>query len=196
TVQAINGAQTNSDGSGNEVGTAQRISDILGVLAGENQVEFTITPSVAYDGLKIRFAPADGLLAATVLAQTRVFDAYFLQPAAGPVACDQPFDLLYGVTGSAGSILNPVEDPYNAIDGNPATFSKLHASVSAVDNRTHLTAIFPYVAPAGDSVHILVQDPGGLLDLALISEKFYVKTFNGTTDNGYLDLDQDLLRLN
>src|SRR3546814_758419 len=195
TVQPINGPQTNNNGSGNEVGTSQRVSDIVGVLAGENQVEFTITPSVAFDGLKIHFAPADGLLAADVLATTQVFDAHFLQPSAGPVACDQPFDLLDGVTGSIGSVLDPVENPYNSIDGNPATFATLNASLSAVDNRTHLTAIFPYTAPAGDSVHILIQDPGGLLDLALLSEKFYVKTFNGTTDNGYLDLDQNLLRL-
>src|SRR3546814_2274293 len=57
TVQPINGPQTNNNGSGNEVGTSQRVSDIVGVLAGENQVEFTITPSVAFDGLKIHFAP-------------------------------------------------------------------------------------------------------------------------------------------
>src|SRR3546814_12436324 len=58
TVQPINGPQTNNNGSGNEVGTSQRVSDIVGVLDGENQVEFRITPSVAFDGLKIHFAPA------------------------------------------------------------------------------------------------------------------------------------------
>src|SRR3546814_12117334 len=72
TVQPINGPQTNNNGSGNEVGTSQRVSDIVGVLAGENQVEFTITPSVAFDGLKIHFAPADGLLAADRSEERRV----------------------------------------------------------------------------------------------------------------------------
>src|SRR3546814_11001398 len=124
---------------------------MFGVLSGENQVEFTINPSVAFYVRKIHFAPADGLLAADVLATTQVFDAHFLQPAAGPVACDQPFDLLYGVTGSIGSVLDPVENPYNSIDGTPATFATLNASLSAVDHRTLLTAIFHYPDQAGDS---------------------------------------------
>ncbi|TCS85599.1 hypothetical protein EDD80_1111, partial [Anseongella ginsenosidimutans] len=196
TVQAINGPQTNDNGSGNEVGSSQTISDIVGVLAGENQIEFTVTPQVAYDGLKIRLAPADGILAADLLVTTEVYDAYFLQPASGPVACDQPFDLLYGATGSIAGVVNPVVNPYNSIDGNTATFSVLNANASALDNRTQLTAIFPGTSPAGDSIHIFVQDPGGLLDLALLSEKFYVRTFNGTTDNGILELNQNLLRLN
>src|SRR3546814_6603329 len=92
TVQPINVPQTNHNGSGNELGTSQRVSDIVGVLAGENLLDFTITPSVAFDGLKIHFAQADGLLAANALATTQVFDAHFLQPAADPVACDQPFE--------------------------------------------------------------------------------------------------------
>src|SRR5690606_36929717 len=71
-----------------------------------------------------------------------------------------------------------------------------HATVSAVDNRTHITGIFPGSTTAGDSIRIIVQDPGGWLDLALVSEKFYVKTFNGTTHNGYLELNQNRLRLN
>ncbi|HYH57568.1 MAG TPA: hypothetical protein VD772_13210, partial [Anseongella sp.] len=195
TVQPINGAQTNNNGSGNEVGSPVAISDLIGALAGENQIEFTVTPAVAYDGLKIKLAPADGLLSAGVLATAQVFEAYYLQPAAGPVACAEPFDLLYGSTGSVAGVVNPVVNPYNSIDGNLATYAALHAAVSAVDNRTQLTAIFPGTAPAGDSIHLLVQDPGGLLDLALLSEKFYVKTFNGQIDNGYLDLNENLLRL-
>src|SRR3546814_16713361 len=86
TVQPINGPQTNNTGSGNEVGTSQRVSDIVGVLAGENLVEFAITTSVAFDGLKIHLAQADGLLAANALSKPNVFDANFLQPAADTVA--------------------------------------------------------------------------------------------------------------
>lgn len=195
TVQAVNGSQTANNGSGNEVGPVHEFSNLLGLLAGENQIEFTFTPTVPYDGVKIKLGAPKGALSAGVLSTAKVTHAYFFQPPTGPVACDQSFDLLYGATGSIAGIVNPVVDPYNSIDGNEETYAVLNANASALDNRTHLTALFPYVAPAGDSIRLLLQDPGGLLNLGLLSEKLYVRTFNGTSDNGYLELDQNLLRL-
>src|SRR5690606_21355793 len=161
TVQPINGAQANSNGGGNEVGTAVAILDIVGLFAGEDLIEFIVTPNVAYEGLKIRLSPASGVLGLGVLATSEVYESYYLQSVSGPLACDQPVDVLYGATGSVGSILNPVENPYNAFDNNPSTYAELHATVSVVDNRTHITGIFPGSTTAGDSIRIIVQDPGG-----------------------------------
>ncbi|TDO19618.1 DUF7507 domain-containing protein [Pedobacter duraquae] len=194
TVQAVNGAATDVDDNlGNTVGPVYTVSQLATVLGGTNQVEFSITPTQAYDGVLIRLAPPQNLLSAGVLSSLQVYHAYFNAPA--NVMCNTAQDVLFGNTGVIAGSLNPVDNPYNAIDGNENTSAFLRGNVSAL-NKTYLTALFPSLSRAGDSVRLVVQPQGaGLLDLNLLASNFVVRTYNNNTDNGALTLDPALLRL-
>ncbi|WP_187774917.1 gliding motility-associated C-terminal domain-containing protein [Pedobacter sp. BS3] len=194
TVQAVNGAATSNNGNGNEVGPVYKASSLVNLLGGENQVEFTITPTVAYDGVKIKLGGTGDILSAGVLASAKVYHAYFTKPATG-VVCNAPIDLLYGSTGNLAGSLNPVENPGNAIDGNENSSALLRANVSAL-NKTFLTAVYPSLSKAGDSIRLVIQPQGtGLLDATLLASNFTVRTYKDNTDNGALALQSSFLHL-
>src|SRR5690606_26255536 len=132
TVQAINGTG-NSEGEGNEVGPEYIGTSLVNLLSGKNQIEFTITPTAPYDGVKIKLGGTGGLLSAGVAANLDVYHAYFLKPASN-IACESVIDSLYGSTGALVGGLNPVQSPSLAFDKNENTFATLRTNVSALNS--------------------------------------------------------------
>lgn len=194
TVQAVNGPGDKS-GKGNEVGPVYSQSDLINVLGGENQIEFTFTPTVAYDGVKIKLGvPENSILSVGALASAKVFHAYFTKQADN-VVCETPIDVLYGSTGNIVGGLNPIETPYNSIDKNENTAAILRTNVSAL-NKTYLTAIYPSLSKPGDSVRIVLREQNtGLLDLNLLAQNLKIRTYNDNAIAQELALNASLLRL-
>ncbi len=192
-LQAIKGTG-NSSGNGNEVGPTYTGSSLVNLISGENQIEFTFTPTVAYDGVKISLGDGTGVLSAGVLSQLKVYGAYFTKPANG-IVCETPLDVLYGSTGNIAGGLNAVEDPYNAIDKNDGTRAFLRANVSAL-NSTYLRAVYPSTSKVGDSVKVILQQQGaGLLDVNLLASNLRLRTFLDQTQKETLALNNALLGL-
>ncbi|RZM29675.1 MAG: DUF11 domain-containing protein [Pedobacter sp.] len=194
TIQAVNGAATNANrNTGNTVGPVYTGAQVANVLGGTNQVEFSFTPTQAYDGVLITLGSPQDLLSVGALTSLQVYHAYFKTPST--VACNTAQDVLFGNTGIIAGSLNPVDNPYNAIDGDENTSAFLRGNVSAL-NKTYLTALFPTLSPANDSIRLVVQPQAtGLLDASLLASNFVVRTYNGESSNGALTLNPALLRL-
>ncbi|MET6999515.1 gliding motility-associated C-terminal domain-containing protein [Chitinophaga defluvii] len=177
-------------------GTSRTISSLLTLIAGASDFDLVYKPAsgltygVDYDAVRVTttgVAIGGGL---------RLYEAYFDKAAAGAIACDAPADLLSGSTGSIAGGLNPVDNAQQAIDGNPSTFATLRANVSAVNNKTFVTVLYPSYSTPGDSVRILFKNPGGgLLDANVLGTSLSVTTYNNNTLNGTLALTQSLLNL-
>jgi len=192
TVQAINGTG-NSSGEGNEVGPKYFGTSLVNLLSGRNQIEFTITPTQAYDGVKIKLGDTGGLLSAGVAANLDVYHAYFLKPASN-IVCESVVDSLYGSTGALAGGLNPVQSPSLAFDKNEDTFATLRTNLSAL-NSTFLTGVYSSLSKAGDSVKLILQSENtGLLDLSLLSA-IRVQTFENNTLSQNFTLNSPLLNL-
>lgn len=188
TVQATNG--------GTNVGSAQNIPpQLVNVLGGEQQIEFTITPSAAYDGIRVKLGvPENTLLSIGALASVKVYHAYFTK-AANNMVCETPIDFLYGNTGIIAGSLNAVENAERAVDRNESTSALLRANVGVL-NQTYLTAIFPSLSKTGDSIRLVLRNQNtGLLDLNLLSQNLKIRTYNGSNLAEDLALNTALLRL-
>jgi len=186
TVQAYQGSSP--------VGDSEVLSSLISLIGGTDEAEVVFTPMngatpVAYNSIRITssgVALGGGLY---------IFDAYYLKSVGNDISCDDPSDVLAGSTGSIAGGLNPVENQYNSIDGNSITSALLRANVSAL-NKTHLTAIYNTLSAPGDSVKIIIQNPGGgLLDATLLAQQFALHTYNDNSDNGSLALDANILNL-
>src|SRR5690606_38596148 len=177
-LSVLSGLTVQATNDGNPVGSARTITDLLTLLNGEQQIEFTFTPTQAYDGVRVKLgAPENSLLAVGALTSTRVYHAYFTKAADG-LDCDTPVDVLYGNTGILASALNAVENPTNAIDNDPNTAALLRANVGVL-NQTYLTAAYPSLSKNGDSIRVILRNQNtGLLDLNLLSQNLRIRTFN------------------
>ncbi|WP_268223795.1 immunoglobulin domain-containing protein [Sinomicrobium oceani] len=122
-----------------------------------------------------------------------IYGAYFSEPGDN-VDCNTASDILWGSEASLAGGVNAVDDPQNAIDGDTSTYAELHATVSVL-GKTHITALYPITSIAGDSVRVVFQNPGGLLNLDLLSSALTIRTFLDNEDNGILDLDANVLKL-
>lgn len=146
---------------------------LLNVLSGLGTSDIIITnPTAACDGVYINLA---ALLSANTVIETtvNVFHAYYInENAAGDAGCPTPIDVLSGVTASTGianiaSVTGSVDAVWNAIDDDPnaSTYATINVG-AAVLNKTYLDAVLDVPAKTGDSVAIVLQDPGnGVLDL-------------------------------
>jgi hypothetical protein len=187
-VQAITGL--NRTGSGipvidpyvwnyTNVGTAYSGASLLGLLNGAGEVEITLTPGAAFQGIRVRLT---SLVAAA--ANTGVFHAYIKETAPGNVVCSQPIDILSGVRAGTvvGGIANAtgfVDNAWSAIDNNMATFAQVNTGAQVLSEVFH-TTIFNTASKVGDSVRVVIQDPGaGLLDLTALSG-FTINLYNGS----------------
>ncbi|RNL68602.1 hypothetical protein ED312_23175, partial [Sinomicrobium pectinilyticum] len=170
------------------VGEAITLGNLIGLLNGADQADIVLpAPGVPYNSVRIY---SSGI---ALGGGVNIYGAYFNEPGDG-VACDTASDILWGSEASLAGGVNAVDDPQNAIDGDESTFAELHATVS-VAGKTHITALYQMVSTTGDSIRVAFQNPGGLLDLGLLSSSLTVRTFLDNQDNGALDLDADILRL-
>jgi|GEM_PF-3486800 len=171
TVQAKNG--------GSIVGTTTS-GGVLGLLNGEDEMDFVVNPTSSATSVRVTYS---GVAIASPL---RVFAAYFDKPAATDISCNTVIDELSGSTGGIATALTAVTDLENATDGDETTYATMNALLAAA-NTTHITALYTSLSKEGDSVRVVLEDPGGLLDVGLISSRLTIKTFDGNTPTTLTD---------
>jgi gliding motility-associated-like protein len=168
-VQYYNGSTPVGD-------TAFANESVLSLLASGNQGEvFLPVPGGTYDRVRVT---VDGGLAG-IAGSINVFSAYYTVPAASTIACDVPLDVLYGVTGSVGA-LGTVTNPAQAGDGIISTgnFATLFSAVGLLNSSAQVTAAYPGLSKAGDSVRVVLSNPSSLISLQLLGSVRIV-TYNG-----------------
>ncbi|MCH7396491.1 T9SS type A sorting domain-containing protein [Belliella sp. DSM 107340] len=151
------------------------LNSLTGLLAGVETSEVIFTPvnaggiPVVYDRIEIRL---EGALSLRL--SLDVYDVYYLSDELS--VCDLVKDYLYGSTSNIVGGMNPVSNPQAAFDGNLGTYADLRANVGLF-NKTHLTALFDDRSRSGDSVHVVLRNPGSLLDLSLLTQQFAINTY-------------------
>ena len=168
-LQAYNGTTA--------VGAPVAASTLLSALANNNQIEVSITPTAAYD--RIRVTLDGGLLGA--LSTLYVYAGFYNGTGTG--ACNSPIDDLYGISSgllNLGAAVGGVVNPQNAYDGNLTTYSTLNAGVGLVGATAQQTIIFEAPSVQGDSVKLTLSIPQSLLSAGVLSD-VAVSTYNGTS---------------
>lgn len=152
----------------NSVGTSITDANLLALLSGAGESEITITPDVPFQGVRVRLTSALGLGISLDF-----FHAYVTE--AGPVLdCEErnkPIDVLSGTRSAGLSLLTSlggVTDPYNVINGNVTDYATMAVGVGAL-NTIYLNTIFETASVPGQRLRVIMEDPGGLLDLGLLS---------------------------
>ncbi len=164
--------------------------NLLGLLNGAGEVEITVTPNADYQGIRVRLSSALGLSASA-----KLYDAYILENSASSINCGSPLDVLSGVragtvVGGIANATGSVTDPLYAIDSDPNSFALMSTGVQVL-SQVYETAVFNTPSVAGDSVKIVLQDPGGtLLDLNLLTG-FTIQPYlkNATAGSPFLSSD-------
>ncbi len=176
-------------GTEKAAGVSFPVGDLLSLLNGAGDMELNFTPKdaagnpVAYDGVWIRLSGVLG-----VALSMGVYDAWIMQDPPGNISCNQAIDVLAGVRAGGVSLLNAtggVVDKWNAIDNDPSltTYAQLNTGVQVL-SQVFETVVFNTPAKAGDSVYLVLQDPGSaLLDLSLLTG-FTIQPYMGTTPAG------------
>ncbi|TCD29035.1 hypothetical protein EZ456_02425 [Pedobacter psychrodurus] len=144
-------------------------ANIAGVIGGGGEIEITVTPTQAFNGIYVKIA---GAVVSTALS-LKVFHAYIMELSTGSINCDEAIDVLSGVKPTAlGGIANltgTVANPFNAIDPDPNSYALIDVGASVL-NQVYLNAIFNKPSQPADSVTIILENPGGgLLDLSLLT---------------------------
>ncbi|KQM63883.1 hypothetical protein ASE74_11975 [Pedobacter sp. Leaf216] len=144
-------------------------ANIAGVIGGGGEIEITVTPTQAFNGIYIKIS---GAVASTALSM-KVFHAYIMELSTGSINCDEAIDVLSGVKptplGGIANLTGSVTDPFNAIDSDPNSFALIDVGASVL-NQVYLTTIFNKPSQPADSVTIILENPGGgLLDLSLLT---------------------------
>lgn len=153
----------------NNVGTPISDANLLALLSGAGESEITITPSVAYQGVRVRLTSALGLSG-----NMDFFHAYVMEDSLQPLDCEErntPIDVLSGTRSAGLSLLTSlggVTDPYNAINGNITDYATMAVGVGAL-NTIYLNTIFETTSIPGQRLRVILEDPGGLLNLSLLS---------------------------
>jgi hypothetical protein len=165
------------------VGEIYSGATLLSLLSGAGDIELTLTPNVAYQGVRVRLTSTLGLLATTGF-----FHAYVLENGPTNSTCNENIDVLAGV--KAGNLANvatatgEVLNKWDAIDNDPVTtYTTLNVGAQVLSEVFH-TTIFKTLAQPGDAVQMIIQKPGGgLLDLNLLNG-FSIRMYNGNTAIG------------
>jgi gliding motility-associated-like protein len=168
-LQAYNGTTA--------VGQPVTASTLISALANNNQIEVSITPTAAYD--RIRVTLNGGLLGA--LSSLFLYEGFYNGAAAG--ACNSPIDELHGISSgllSLGLSVGGVVNPQNAYDGSLTTFSTLNAGVGLVGATAQQTIIYEAPSVVGDSIRLTLSVPQSLLAAGVLSN-ISVSTYNGTS---------------
>src|SRR5690606_8171887 len=80
-------------------------------------------------------------------------------------------------------VLCGVENPDNAVDGNPNTYSRFVAPVAALGGGVYQELVFQEPGFAGDTITIKIGTGNSLLDLNVLQEVTF-ESYNGTNANG------------
>lgn len=144
-------------------------ANIAGVIGGGGEIEITVTPTQAFNGIYVKIA---GAVVSTALS-LKVFHAYIMELSTGSINCDEAIDVLSGVKPTAlGGIANltgTVTNPFNAIDPDPNSYALIDVGASVL-NQVYLNTIFNKPSQPADSVTVILENPGGgLLDLSLLT---------------------------
>ena len=156
---------------------------LLNALNGMGEIELTIIPPVTFNGVFFRLS-GNGLALGL---NSDLYHAYINENAPGTIPFAQPVDILSGVragtaVGGVGSATGSVTNPWNAVDTDPGpgytTYAQLNTGAQLLSEVFH-TTIFNTPCKAGDSISLILQDPGaGLIDLSLLSG-FSIRLYNG-----------------
>src|SRR5690606_4327653 len=144
-------------------------SSLLNLVNGAGQFEITLTPPVDYHGIFVKLS-GYGL---NVLLSNQLFHAYIYEDYVYS-SCEEknvPLDVLYGVRSEAigaATSLGGVTNPYNAITDNGTDYATMNVVVGAL-NAVYLNTIFPTPSESGQRLRIIMEDPGGLLNLTFLS---------------------------
>ncbi|WP_211657679.1 hypothetical protein, partial [Parapedobacter composti] len=155
---------------------------LLNLLQGTGTFEVTFTPGEDYQGVFVRLS-GDGL---SVLLTSGVFHAYIYEDHSY-ANCEEkhtPVDVLHGTrSGSIGALtsLGGVTNPYNAID-NFTDYATMNVGVGAL-NTIYLNTVFPTPSEPGQVVRVVLEQPGSLLDLSVLSS-FSIQPYNRGTAVG------------
>lgn len=175
-------------GSGNTAGynatnmyPANTGATLLNALNGAGELELTFSPAQMFNGIYFKLSGN----ALSVALTSELFHAYILEDA--PINCttmNEVIDVLSGVKGNALvnaiSATGSVTSPWNAVDDDPtySTYATISTGAQVLSN-VFETVIFETPSAAGDSIKLIIQDPGGgLLNLAAL---------NGFTIQPYLE---------
>src|SRR5690606_26101200 len=157
-----------SNSSYTNVGSTITDANLLALLSGVGVSEVTMTPNGEYQGVRVRLTSALGLSGSMDF-----FHAYVTE--SGPVldceARNKAIDVLSGTRSAGLSLLTSlggVTNPYNAINGNVTEYATMAVGVGAL-NTIYLNTIFETASVPGQRLRVILEDPGGLLDLGLLS---------------------------
>ncbi|SFC22479.1 conserved repeat domain-containing protein/gliding motility-associated C-terminal domain-containing protein [Zunongwangia mangrovi] len=177
-LQGINDTDSGESNAGEEI----ILGDLVGALTGNQQLEVIITPDEDFNGVKISLGVPEGLLNVGVLTTVDVYEAFYEESSVGS-GCIDPVDALVGIEGelldlNLLSALDVIQNPYNAIDGDPNSAALLRANVSALTS-AYLNVPFNGASKPGDQIQIILEDQAaGILDLSLLSSNFQVIALN------------------
>lgn len=156
---------------------------LLNALNGMGEIELTIIPPTTFNGVFFKLS-GNGLALAL---NSNLYHAYINENAGSTIPFAQPIDILSGVragtaVGGVGSATGSVTNPWNAVDTDPGpgytTYAQLNTGAQLLSEVFH-TTIFNTPCKAGDSISLILQDPGsGLVDLSLLSG-FSIRLYNG-----------------
>lgn len=178
-LQALGAISLRPYNGATPAGPAVTANSLLTALSNNNQVELTITPSQAYD--RIRVTLNGGLVGA--LNTIYLYEAYYRGN--GPVPCNTAIDELHGISSALlglGLGVGGVQNPQLAIDGNLATYSTLNAGVGLAGAYAQQTILFQNTSVIGDSVRLTLSLPQTLLDAGVLSN-IEISTYNGNISN-------------
>ncbi len=159
-------------------------ASLLNALNGMGEIELTIIPPASFNGVFFRLT-GDGV---GLGISSDLFHAYIMENAGSTIPFAQPIDILSGVragtaVGGIASATGGVTNPWNAVDVDPspyATFAEINTGAQLLSEVFH-TTIFNTPCKAGDSIRLILQQPGaGLIDLSLLSG-FSVRLYNGNS---------------
>lgn len=180
-------------GSGNTAGynatnmyPAYTGATLLNALNGAGELELTFSPAQIFNGIYFKLSGN----ALSVALTSELFHAYILEDA--PINCttmNEVIDVLSGVKGNALvnaiSATGSVTSPWNAVDDDPtySTYATISTGAQVLSN-VFETVIFETPSAAGDSIKLIIQDPGGgLLNLAALNG-FTIQPYLGNTPVG------------
>lgn len=152
---------------------------LLGLLNGYGVFEYTLTTKEASQGIYLALS--------TVLSLGLSVDVYhaFIKENSTAIDCDsynKPLDVLSGVKTGVATALSAANNPYNVMNDDPNSFASINIVAGALGS-SFLTTIFPTPAVRPQMVRMVLERPGGLLDLDLLGG-FSIKLYNGTSQVG------------
>jgi len=168
TVEALENTTVRLSGSTNSVsdfsGTALRV-----VEDKEGNFYFAITPTQAYNRIRISHSTGANLLGLGEVRSVNVFDAFY---STAPDPCGTPQYTNFDGSGVTLNILNAgggVSNAERAIDGSNSTFSNINLGVLAVSASLSQNIFFESISNSTDQARIRLGLDASLVNLGLLN---------------------------